>query len=169
HARARRLAAAGGQKPQTDTFAQLAGRGVGEGDREDPGGGDAILGDGPHVALDEHARLAAAGARGERERAAAPRNRLLLLVGELAQLAHRASQRQIAGKRQPPPGVQVAGRGSSAPLESSPAATSAAASCASISSRSASGARRSFSNSGAVGSTSARIAPRGRSSAVRSG
>ncbi len=43
---ARRLALAGGAQPQPDPFAQLARRAIGEGDREDPAGRDAIFDDG---------------------------------------------------------------------------------------------------------------------------
>ena len=64
-------------------LAQLAGGAIGEGDREDPPGRDPVLDDGAHVALDEHAGLAAAGVGGQRELAVAALDRVALLGSEL--------------------------------------------------------------------------------------
>ena len=73
---------------------QLTGRAIGEGDREDPRRGKAVLADRPHEALDQHRGLPAPGPGGEQQRLVAARDRLLLLD---RQLGHGRWHRQIVG------------------------------------------------------------------------
>ena len=65
-------------------LAQLARRALGEGDRQDPAGRDPVLAHRPHEPLDEHRGLTAPRPGGQQERLAAARDRLLLLIGQLA-------------------------------------------------------------------------------------
>ena len=75
----RGLALAQLQQARAHPLAQLRGGALGEGDRQDPPRGDAVLAHRPHEALDQHRGLAAAGPRREQQRTAAARRRLLLL------------------------------------------------------------------------------------------
>ena len=83
----------GSGEPLAHALGQLAGRALREGDDDEPVGIDAVL-DRPRNALDEHARLAAAGAGGD-EHEPARLDRALLLVGERAYRAHARALRQM--------------------------------------------------------------------------
>ena len=103
-------ALAGVEQCLAHAAAQLPGGAIGERDRKDPARWDAVLADGAHEALDEHARLAAASVRGQRERTLPVADRDELLVAQpahrrpveveeprLPDRAHAAPTRQIAG------------------------------------------------------------------------
>ncbi len=103
-------ALAGVEQCLAHAAAQLPRGAIGECDRKDPARSDAVLADGTHEALDEHARLAAARVRSQRERALPVADRGELLVAQharrravkveeprLPDRAHAAPTRQIAG------------------------------------------------------------------------
>ena len=77
----RGLALAQLQQARAHPLTQLRGGALGEGDRQDPRRGDAVLAHSAHEALDQHRGLAAAGPRGEQQRTATARDGLLLLGG----------------------------------------------------------------------------------------
>ena len=89
---ARGLVGAEFAEPPADPVAELGGGLLGERDREDLRGVDAVLEHGAHEPLDEHRGLAAPGARVEQQVTVAPLDRRALLGGELGHVT-----RQIPG------------------------------------------------------------------------
>ena len=123
------LALAELEQPRAHARAQLARGLVGEGDREDLVGAQAVLDDRAHEALDEHRGLARArvGRQQERRRRGA-RSASACSAVNARRHADAASQRQIEGARSRRRRRTSSGRGSSAPERMPRTASSAASS-----------------------------------------
>ena len=148
---ARRSACPDRQQPGAQPLAHLAGGPVGERDRQDLCGWEAVLHHGGHVALHQDRGLPAAGGCREQQRPLPATHRIPLLgrqgrivrsraapgrvvivaavmvaieQGQGLERVHAASTRQITGCAQPPANAHVAGRGSSRPARASSAAPS---------------------------------------------
>ena len=141
---ARRLALAERQEARPHARAQLAGRLLGEGDRQDPPRRRPSSSTDRTKRSDEHRRLAAAGARREQQRALAPRDRPCLLLGERRPTAlmpsprGRSSGTSSRRRRRRSPGAAAGG-----PRAARDTASSTCATTPSTSSSIASASRRS--------------------------